>query len=565
MDSLPYFARALFDYDAVEDTEMSVRKGDYMQIEEINDTGWCLGKIGDRAGWLPVDYVEKVNDLPSDQRAIVGIDAAPEIQAVEAPAQSHRGSVSASQPVVPTPVPEQKKPDPTPAPAPTPAPTPAAAPAPAAAAPPTQEMEQLAVDEPSDDPNAKRCQHCRRIIDAAFVVAKNFSFHPDCFKCTVCSKVLAGQPFIEKDDKFYCEDDYYAAFNPKCGACNEVIKGQYVSALNKSWHPEHFVCTVCKSPFDGAQFRKHDDMPYCDVHFNELFGVKCAKCTKNIVGQVFQAMNGKYHLECFVCSVGDHPIGEGVNFHIHENKFYCPEHFDEVFYKRCASCKTPIKAQYLKFGDSHYHPECWKCADCSTTLKGDTAVQVKSHWYCRNCATGARSRELSTMPPPPNASAPAKAAPAAPAAAAPVATPAPTPAPAVTAPVVTPVATPAPAVAATPAAAAPRPAPTATPTPAPAVGTPGAPRPVVQSTPKPVVNNDDAKSPEVLAKLKAQEAKIKQEEEAKQKAAAAPAPAAGGFTIFEVPYEQLVNGVTFPAGVDPSKRELYLRDRKSVV
>ena len=51
------------------------------------------------------------------------------------------------------------------------------------------------------------------------------------------------------------------AFNPKCGSCSEIIKGPYVSALDQSWHPEHFVCTHCKEPFGGNQFRKHDNKP----------------------------------------------------------------------------------------------------------------------------------------------------------------------------------------------------------------------------------------------------------------------------------------------------------------
>jgi len=31
-------------------------------------------------------------------------------------------------------------------------------------------------------------------------------------RCDSCKEPLGGKPFIEKDDKFFCEDDYYAAF-----------------------------------------------------------------------------------------------------------------------------------------------------------------------------------------------------------------------------------------------------------------------------------------------------------------------------------------------------------------
>jgi hypothetical protein len=82
MAAQPYFAKALFEYVAVEDTELSINKGarisawisytrsrlirlpagDFLTVEETNDSGWCLAKLGDRAGWVPADYIEKVRE-----------------------------------------------------------------------------------------------------------------------------------------------------------------------------------------------------------------------------------------------------------------------------------------------------------------------------------------------------------------------------------------------------------------------------------------------------------------------------------------------------------------------
>jgi len=34
-------------------------------VREINDSGWCLVKIGDgRSGWVPLDYLDKLDDKP---------------------------------------------------------------------------------------------------------------------------------------------------------------------------------------------------------------------------------------------------------------------------------------------------------------------------------------------------------------------------------------------------------------------------------------------------------------------------------------------------------------------
>jgi len=232
---------------------------------------------------------------------------------------------------------------------------------------------------------SKICFACGGKVDSAFVVAKDKTFHADHFRCITCNQPLGGKAFIEKDNKFYCEDDYYTEFNPRCGHCNEIIKGQYISALGQSWHPDHFVCTECGKPFEGNQFHKHNDKPYCEQHFNELFAEVCAKCGEKIEGQVFEALEQKFHLDCFVCTVGDHKIGEGVNFHLHNDKVYCPEHFEELFLQKCAGCGDIIKGQYVKVLDAHYHPGCWKCADCGKVISSDNCGQHNGKFFCRTC------------------------------------------------------------------------------------------------------------------------------------------------------------------------------------
>ena len=35
-------------------------------------------------------------------------------------------------------------------------------------------------------------------------------------------------------------------FAPKCGGCSRPIMDNYISALNRQWHPECFVCMVSR-------------------------------------------------------------------------------------------------------------------------------------------------------------------------------------------------------------------------------------------------------------------------------------------------------------------------------
>ena len=45
-------------------------------------------------------------------------------------------------------------------------------------------------------------------------------------------------------DLVFFREDYFSMFAPKCGGCSRPIMDNYISALNRQWHPECFVCMV---------------------------------------------------------------------------------------------------------------------------------------------------------------------------------------------------------------------------------------------------------------------------------------------------------------------------------
>lgn len=422
---MAYTAKALFDYDAVEDTELTIFVDDIVIVEEDNESGWCLATKrvngADKSGWIPTDYVEKIADYVEDSNTPEPPPPEPEPPKAEV------------RPVEPEPTPEAKsepaKVEPVYSEPAKPAYSEPAKATTTSYSQPKTEKQQEAKKQPDIDTQMKAlnqataaydnnhntfggekatlpkpqvvpragateriCYQCKEVVESAFVIAKDKTFHADHFRCDTCKQPLGGKPFIEKDDKFFCEDDYYAAFNPRCGHCGEVIKGQYISALDQSWHPDHFVCTECASPFTGNQFRKHGNKPYCEEHFRQLFAENCAKCGKIIEGQVFEALEKKFHLDCFVCEQGEHTIGEGVNFHVHNGKVYCPDHFEELFMQKCSGCHKIIKGQYLKVIDNHYHPECWKCAECGIVISAENCGQYQMQFYCKPCSAIVRTR-----------------------------------------------------------------------------------------------------------------------------------------------------------------------------
>jgi len=95
------------------------------------------------------------------------------------------------------------------------------------------------------------------------VTALGQTWHPDCFFCAQCGCQFGEDGFHEKDGKPYCKPCYLGMFALKCKACNMAITEGYISALNAQWHPQCFVCRVCRTPVSGKSFFKVDDAPVC--------------------------------------------------------------------------------------------------------------------------------------------------------------------------------------------------------------------------------------------------------------------------------------------------------------
>jgi len=212
--------------------------------------------------------------------------------------------------------------------------------------------------------------------------------HGECFKCLTCSTPLAGKPFIQNpsDSKeIYCQDHYWEKFSPRCGHCDEIIKGQYIQAMGKYWHENHFVCSECGSEFASNQFHRHNDRPYCREHYLQVSSPHCEKCKKAIVGVAFEALERKFHSECFICSSGDHTIPADTQFYVVGDAVWCKDHYHKRFVVTCNDCNQVIEGEYLKLGDMHLHPGCFKCSGCATVITSETAKQNMGIFYCPSC------------------------------------------------------------------------------------------------------------------------------------------------------------------------------------
>lgn len=132
------------------------------------------------------------------------------------------------------------------------------------------------------DPVARVCSICKRPIIGEYINLRGQFMHPEHMRCEECGCELTGGNCHEFEGALYCLEHYQQLLRKTCAHCNKPILGRSVTALGRVWHPEHFMCEVCKEPFMGSSYYEKDGKGYCDVHFNSLFGHMCDKCGEPI-------------------------------------------------------------------------------------------------------------------------------------------------------------------------------------------------------------------------------------------------------------------------------------------
>jgi len=55
----------------------------------------------------------------------------------------------------------------------------------------------------------------------------------------------------------------YFKFSINLNLLNCCVQQKCITAVNKSWHPEHFLCAACGQQFGDAGFHEKDGKVYC--------------------------------------------------------------------------------------------------------------------------------------------------------------------------------------------------------------------------------------------------------------------------------------------------------------
>ncbi|RXN29110.1 PDZ and LIM domain 7 isoform X1 [Labeo rohita] len=174
---------------------------------------------------------------------------------------------------------------------------------------------------------------------------------------------------------------------PLCAACNKIIRGRYVVALGRSWHPEEFTCCQCKRVLDEGGFFEEKGSIYCTKCYDNRYSPNCAKCKKKITGEIMHALKMTYHVQCFLCAACKMPIRNQA-FYMEEGEPYCERDYEKMFGTKCHGCDFKIDAgdRFLEALGYSWHDTCFVCAICQINLEGKTFYSKKDKPLCKSHA-----------------------------------------------------------------------------------------------------------------------------------------------------------------------------------
>jgi hypothetical protein len=247
------------------------------------------------------------------------------------------------------------------------------------------------------------CFRCKSVIhpDESSVHYGKIPFHTDHFTCCKCDKIIHSEKFWVKENEFYCRQHYEDLFCPKCRGCGKLIdSGRLIKALGFHYHPACFQCTTCSKVLQ-TKYLAVNQKPFCEEHAPGALGpppdsggiagapptttttpaessdTHCAKCSTPIAAKDLVKAGGKFfHRKCLTC------------FHCHElltktksrafrkdDKLFCQKDYELIYASLCNACGKPILADCVFVqNDEYYHQDCFNCKTCSKKLEAYFSV-----------------------------------------------------------------------------------------------------------------------------------------------------------------------------------------------
>ncbi|XP_077576314.1 zyxin [Stigmatopora nigra] len=140
-------------------------------------------------------------------------------------------------------------------------------------------------------------------------------FHSNCFCCVTCHRPLQGMQFYDRNGAPECEECYVNSL-AVCSRCGERITDRVLKAVGQCFHSQCFRCSTCSCILEGAPFITDDNNnPYCVQDYHRRFSPLCVSCNEPIIPAPGSeetvrvvALDKNFHLKCYRCEDCARPL-----------------------------------------------------------------------------------------------------------------------------------------------------------------------------------------------------------------------------------------------------------------
>ncbi|GLV43738.1 steamer duck [Carabus blaptoides fortunei] len=227
------------------------------------------------------------------------------------------------------------------------------------------------------------------------VVGQYELWHQQCFVCAQCFRTFPEGVFYEFEGRKYCEHDFHVLFAPCCGKCGEFVIGRVIKAMNANWHPNCFRCEMCTGELADSGFIRNAGRALCHECNAKAKAVGlgkyvCHKC-HGIIDDKPLRFRGEvyhpYHFNCTACHVeldsNAREVRSRPGFAANDmNELYCLRCHDKMGIPICGACRRPIEERVVTALGKHWHVEHFVCAKCEKPFFGHRHYEKKGLAYC---------------------------------------------------------------------------------------------------------------------------------------------------------------------------------------
>ncbi|NXS23955.1 FBLI1 protein, partial [Mystacornis crossleyi] len=181
-----------------------------------------------------------------------------------------------------------------------------------------------------------------------------------------------------------------------CAFCHKALgpRQPTVEAMRKQYHPDCFTCRTCRRLLAGQRYFQRDGCPLCDTCFQATLE-KCAKCQGLITEHIIRALGKGYHPSCFSCAACGRAIGTESFTVDEQGDVYCVPDFYRKYAAVCSACEHPIVPREdedtykIECLGRSFHESCYRCESCrmllSPELTENGCYPLDDHLLCKSC------------------------------------------------------------------------------------------------------------------------------------------------------------------------------------